>query len=379
VVYLLKDIPPSTTIDLGHWDGIALAAAMRSSKAAELPWWMMASVDRFVGLIFAATKLRKDEPVMRTMPGFLAQLAFSHTGHLSAFPLQVERSAVNMWGHILGVFNAECPTLSKHSMSIFRTLLPHALRVLVWAKQQLMRCVLQVVAFGLQCDHASPNTVISTNTGMVVAIGNCLSVPDFQIQQLGVHILLCMAPYLPADMLTSALPSVFRTHWSRLPTLPSLNNAGVVRGVLMSCNMDNTDRESAVLSLKVRNSIITTTGYSTTGYNAEHDLNIVWFDVGSYSITCEHGPPQDDAEGVEILLSDVRALHFAESTESGVLHMELQFSCSFLAKVLYGEYTEAINRDLVHKFVAFLVVDSTDHGIALQVMQFLKHNSYSCP
>ena len=202
---------------------------------------------------------------------------------------------------------------------------------------------------------------------MVVAIGNCLSVPDFQIQQLGVHVLLRMAPYLTAEMLMSALPSVFRTHWSRLPTLPTLNNAGVVRRVLMSCNMDNTDRESAVLSLKVRNSIITTTGYSTTGYSAEHDLNIVWFDVGSYSITCEHGPPQDDEEGLEILLSDVRAIHFAESTESGVLHMELQFSCSFFAKVLYGEYTEAINRNLVHKFVAFLVVDSTEHGIALQV------------
>ncbi len=86
VVYLLNDIPPSTTIDLGHWDGITLAAAMRSSKAAELPWWMMASVDRFVGLIFAATKLRKDEPVKRTMPGFLAQLSFCHTKHLSAFP-----------------------------------------------------------------------------------------------------------------------------------------------------------------------------------------------------------------------------------------------------------------------------------------------------
>ena len=55
--------------------------------------------------------------------------------------------------------------------------------------------------------------------------------------------------------------------------------------MLMSCNMDNTDGESAVISLKVRNSIITMTGYITTGYNAEHDLSIVWFDVGSYSIT----------------------------------------------------------------------------------------------
>ena len=345
MVHLLHHIPTSTTIDLGQWDGNSLATAMRCSKAADTPWWLIASIDRFVVLIFAAIKLRKDdEPVMRIMPGFLAQLALSHSKHLKAFPREVEKSAVNMWGHILGVFNAECPTLSKHSMSIFRTLLPHALRVLVWARQQLMRCVLQVVAFGLQCDHASSNTVLSTNTGMVIAIGNCLSVPDYQIQQLGVHILLRMAPYLTADMLISALPSVFRTHWSRLPTLPTPNNASVVRNVLMSCNMDNTDRDSAVLSLKVRNSIITTTGYSTTGYNAEHDLNIVWFDVGSYYITCEHGPPQDDEEGLEILLSDVRAIHFVESTESGVLHMELQFSCSFLAKVLYDEQTESINR-----------------------------------
>ena len=47
--------------------------------------------------------------------------------------------------------------------------------------------------------------------------------------------------------------------------------------------------------------------------------------------------------------------------------VELQFSCGFLAKVLYDEHTEAINRNLVHKFIAFLVVDSTEHGIALQV------------
>jgi hypothetical protein len=96
----------------------------------------------------------------------------------------------------------------------------------------------------------------------------------------------------------------------------------------------------------------------------------VWLDVGSYSITCEHGPSQDDEEGLEILLSDVRAIHFAESTEPGVLRMELQFSCGFLAKVLYDEQTESINRNMVHKFVASLVVDSTE---------FLKHNSYPCP
>jgi hypothetical protein len=73
----LSDVPPDTVIDLGSWDGDGLANAMRGSKAAELPWWQLVPMDRFVALIFRALRTRKDDKVMRALAGFLAQLVRS--------------------------------------------------------------------------------------------------------------------------------------------------------------------------------------------------------------------------------------------------------------------------------------------------------------
>ena len=56
----LADVPTDTTIDLDSWDGIALAGAMRNTKAAEIPWWQLAPMNRFVSLVFRALEVRKE-------------------------------------------------------------------------------------------------------------------------------------------------------------------------------------------------------------------------------------------------------------------------------------------------------------------------------
>jgi hypothetical protein len=75
----LSDVPPDTIIDLGSWEGEALANAMRGSKAAELPWWQLIPMDKFVALIFTAIGMRKDDQVMRSLTGFLAGFAMTVT------------------------------------------------------------------------------------------------------------------------------------------------------------------------------------------------------------------------------------------------------------------------------------------------------------
>ncbi len=51
---LLADVPSDTIIDLDSWDGIALVGAMRDAEAAEIPWWQLVPMNRFVSLIFRA-------------------------------------------------------------------------------------------------------------------------------------------------------------------------------------------------------------------------------------------------------------------------------------------------------------------------------------
>jgi hypothetical protein len=360
----LSDVPPDTVIDLGSWDGDGLANAMRGSKAAELPWWQLVPMDRFVALIFRALRTRKDDKVMRALAGFLAQLVRTHDRHRVSFPNEVKVSAGNVWALVLELLEDEAPILSKHTVSIFRTLLPNALNVLDWARQKLLRCVLQFTLVGLQSNPSVSSTVICSSNGRVEAIAKCLDFPDLQVQETAIQILLCITPFNNTpETISALLPVSFHPHWFQLLAAPTTLVHEVQEGLVV-LNWDRTDRASTVLSLPVLGSITTTTGYS-----AECDLNLAWIDVGLYSITCRHklsqivwkGPPP-----LEIRLSNVCGVHFAVAAESAVLHLELQFSCDSLMSILYGEQTDRTNSSVVHKMTMQLGVKTTDQSTSFQ-------------
>ena len=98
----LSNDPFDTTFDLGTWDGPTLVRAIRESKAAELPWWKLDAMNKFVAQVFRAVNSRKDETVLKLLPGFLAQLALSHDRLRSSFPSDVLLSTTTMWDHIRG-------------------------------------------------------------------------------------------------------------------------------------------------------------------------------------------------------------------------------------------------------------------------------------
>jgi hypothetical protein len=364
----LSDVPPDTIIDLGSWEGGALANAMRGSKAAELPWWQLIPMDKFVALIFRAIGMRKDDQVMRSLTGFLAQIVRSHDRHRLSFPKEVKLSAGKMWPFILELLEDEAPTLSKYTASLFRTLLPNALSIMDWARQRLLRCVMRFVMVGLRCETSVSSLVMHTKQDRVETIAKCLDFPDFQVQETAVQILLslhrvqCTSP----NTLTMMLPATFHVHWIKLKAAPTSSLSHDVCEELIVFNWNRTNKASAVLSLPVRSSIATTSGFS-----AESDLGLAWFDVGCFSITCRHKPSEVDGQGpvapLEIRLSNVCGVHFAEPAESDVLHLELQFSCNFLTSLLYGEQDDGTGPHVVHKLSVQLVVGNKEQKTAFQV------------
>ncbi len=382
---LLADVPTDTTIDLDSWDGIALAGAMRNVKAAEIPWWQLAPMIRFVSFIFMALKVRKDDKVTRILPGFLVQLASSHERLRLSFPEDVRTSAANMWGLVHDSFMVETPTLSKRSVLLYKALLPHALHILMEVKFELLRCVLRVVAIGLQrqpdssasgkfitChdgglqrqpDSSVSGKFLTRHISGVEALGQYFNFPDFEVQETALKILLCIAPILPYNYFVSTvLPSHVRGNWYQMATSPT--DYILMRRVLTKFNWDKPLVTSAVLSLKVRNSVIT-----TTGYRAEYDLRLAYFDLGTYSITCEHEPDQNGERGpfpLEISLKNVERFRFAVSVKTGVLRLELVFGNGLLVNLLHGEEYDHADCSIMHKLTLHLEVESVKQRVSFQ-------------
>ncbi len=322
-------------------------------------------MNKFIVLIFRAVKSRKDETVLRVLPGFLAQLTMAHERHRISFPNDVVISATIMWGLIHNHIADETPHLSRYSTSIFKTLLPNALHTLDWGEKEHLRCVLQVIAIGITSTSIA---IIFKGNGRVEAIGKCLEVPDFQTQEATIQILLCVVPYLPSDDLATVLPTHVHRHWSKLFTPPTTITREL-RQYVMEFNWDKTSISLAVLSLRVHSSIVTTDGYS-----AECELNLTWLDVGSFSITCPNKQTNNYEKGspfpLEIPLSSVQAFNFPVSTVEGVLHLELNFTCGMLTNLLHGEQTHHDSVDKVHKLVTVLETDDKARAMKFQVRIF---------
>ena len=326
-------------------------------------------MNKFIVLVFRAVKSRKDETVLRVLPGFLAQLTMTHERHRISFPNDVVISATIMWDLIHNHIADETPHLSRYSTSIFKTLLPNALHTLDWAEKEHLRCVLQVIAIGITSDPSTSIAIISKGNGRVEAIGKCLEVPDFQTQEATIQILLCVVPYLPSDDLATVLPTHVHRHWSQLLTSPTTITRGL-RQYVMEINWEKTNISSAVLSLRVHSSIVT-----TDGYRAECELNLTWLDVGSISITCPTKYTTNCEKGspfpLEIPLSSVQAFNFPVSTMEGVLHLELNFTCGMLTNLLHGEQKHHDSVDRVHKLVTVLETDDKARAMKFQVRGYL--------
>jgi hypothetical protein len=138
----------------------------------------------------------------------------------------------------------------------------------------------------------------------------------------------------------------------------------------MEINWEKTNISSAVLSLRVHSSIVTTDGYS-----AECELNLSWLDVGSISITCPNKHTTNYEKGspfpLEIPLSSVQAFNFPVSTMEGVLHLELNFTCGMLTNLLHGEQKHHDSVDRVHKLVTVLETDDKAREMKFQVREYL--------
>ena len=93
---LLVDVPSDTTIDLDSWDGIALVGAMRDAKAAEIPWWQLAPMNRFVSLIFGALQFRNDDEVLRFLPGFLDDTSRERSGEGRGWKEEEKKDEINV-------------------------------------------------------------------------------------------------------------------------------------------------------------------------------------------------------------------------------------------------------------------------------------------
>ncbi len=88
----------------------------------------------------------------------------------------------------------------------------------------------------------------------VEALGQCLNFPDFEVQETALQILLRIAPILPYNYFVSTvLPSHVRGYWYQITTSPT--DYILRRLVLTKFNWDKPLMTSAVLSLKVRNSV----------------------------------------------------------------------------------------------------------------------------
>jgi hypothetical protein len=200
---------------------------------------------------------------MCTLTGFLAQLVRTHDRHRLSFPSEVKLSTDRMWAFVLEPLEGEASTLSKYTASILRTLLPNALSILDWARQRLLRYVMRFVVVGLQCDPSVSSLVMCTKHDRVEAIAKCLDFSDFQVQETAIQILLCMhmAPCTPTSTLSMVLPETFRVHWFKLLATPTSLAHEVVCEKLIVFNWSRTNMASAVLSLPVRSSITTTSGF----------------------------------------------------------------------------------------------------------------------
>lgn len=364
-VFDLSNDPFDTTFDLGTWDGPTLVRAIRESKAAELPWWKLDAMNKFVAQVFRAVNSRKDETVLKLLPGFLAQLALSHDRLRSSFPSDVLLSTTTMWDHIRGHIQDETPHMSRYSNSIFKTMLPNALHTLDWAEKEHLRCVLQVIAIGITSDPSTSITLISKDDDKVGAIGKCLEVPDFQTQEAAIQILLCVVPFLSGDTLATVLPTHIHHFWSQL-LAPPTTVTRELRQYVMEFNWNGTSRFSAVLSLRVHSSIVTTTGYS-----AACELDLAWLDVGLFSITCPNKQcrhyEMSSTPPLEILLSNVQSVNFPASAVEGMMSLEMNFTCGMLTNLLHGEEISLATSEKVHKLVVVLEVDNTERANLFQV------------
>ena len=145
-----------------------------------------------------------------------------------------------MWGLVHDSFIVETPTLSKRSVLLYKALLPNALNILIEVRFELLRCVLRVVAVGLQrqpdssasgkfitChiggvealgqrqpDSSASGKFLTRHIGGVEALGQCFNFPDFEVQETALQILLRIAPILPYNYFVSTmLPSHVRGYW----------------------------------------------------------------------------------------------------------------------------------------------------------------------
>ncbi len=137
-----------------------------------------------------------------------------------------------------------------------------------------------------------------------------------------------------------------------------------MRQVLTKFNWDKPLMTSAVLSLKVLNSVIV-----TTGYRAEYDLRLAYFDLGMYSITCAHEPDQNGERGpypLEIPLKNVEGFRFAVSVKTGVLRLELVFGNGLLVNLLHGEEYDHADCSIMHKLTLHLEVESVEQRVSFQ-------------
>jgi hypothetical protein len=362
---------------------------MRNTKAAEIPWWQLAPMNRFVSLIFRALQVRTDDKVLRVLPGFLAQLASSHERLRLSFPEDVGTSAAIMWGLVLDFFMVQTPTLSQRSVLLYKALLPNALNILMEVRFELLRCVLRVVAVGLQRqpDSSASGRFISCHIGGVEtlrqqqpdssasgkfltrqisgveALGQCFNFPDFEVQETALQILLRIAPILPYNYFVSTvLPSQVRGYWCQMATSPT--DHILMRRVLTKFNWGKPLKTSAVLSLKVQNSAITTTGYRT-----EYDLRLAYFDLGLYTITCEYKVDQNGERGpypLEIPLKNVEGFSFAVSKKTALLRLELVFGNGLLINLLHGEEYDPADCSIMHKLTLQLEVESVKQRVSFQ-------------
>jgi hypothetical protein len=245
-------------------------------------------------------------------------------------------------------------------MLLYKALLPNALNILMEVRLTLLRCVLRVVAVGLQhqSDSSTSGKFITCHIGAVEALGQCFYFPDFEVQETALQILLHIAPILPYNYFVSTvLPSHLRGYWYQMATSPT--DYILRRRVLTKFNWDKPLRTSAVLSLKVRNTVITTTGHS-----AECDLRLAYFDLGMFSIILE--PRQNGERGptpLDIPLEDVEGFRFAVKT--GVLRLELLLDDGFLF-FPHGEESDPADCIIVRMLTLQLEVDSIAQRVSFQ-------------
>jgi hypothetical protein len=329
-----------------NWDAVMIhfrvsLEIMNESQAVESSY----SSTLFAMSAIAPTTTRLSHTfqyVKETLPIFLANLASD-----------MDRSSSKMWELVRELFEEGASTDKNYWGSIvliFIEMLPLVFDIFDRSREKiyLLRDVCIILVIAIQC---GPEEVLcDINTGLKIKlgkIGSCVEVPDFQVQSLAIETLRRMDKYIPEAILKEALPSQLRRHWSRLREPNTFWKE--VRLVLNDYNSykDVHHPQSAMFSLKARNSVTT-----FTGSTAKFDLNLEWFDVGPSSITCTADLKDgQDAEPMEFFFQNVRDANFLP--QANELSLELQFVCNELSYFL----KKNCNCDTDEKTVHFLTVN----------------------